>query len=138
MSRGSLPIDLRLGLDELDEGHEQLFALGAALVEAAGSARSDRSLELLSRLGTYIARHFATEENLMRETAYPAMEEHLAEHRALQATYARVVAAFARYGDEARVADAVEAEIMGWLEHHVRTSDLALARHVKGVARDAA
>lgn len=123
---------LCIGVAEIDQQHEELFALANALVDAVGAARTERLLELLAHLGSYIAKHFETEEALMRRTGYPDRDAHVREHRAFTATFNRLVAAFARYGsDDGRVASQVEQEVTQWLERHVATSDMALGEFLR-------
>lgn len=122
--------ELAIGVAEIDEQHEQLFALCTAFVDGVGAARSEQLVDLLAHLGSYIVKHFATEESLMASTEYPDMEAHVREHRAFQRTFARLVSSFARYGDEARVVADVKSEVTEWLAHHVATSDRLLGEHL--------
>lgn len=122
---------LGVGVPEIDRQHEELYALTGAFLEEAGTARVDRLVELLAHLGAYIATHFATEEALMRRAAYPGLDAHVREHRAFSATFQRLVSAFARYGDDARVASEVERAVTEWLERHVATADMALGEFLR-------
>lgn len=127
---------LGVGVPEIDRQHEALYALTGAFREAAGSARTERLLELLAHLGAYVATHFATEQALMRRCGYPGLDAHVREHRAFSETFQRLVAAFARYGDDVRVATLVEHEVTAWLERHVATSDMALGEFLRARASD--
>lgn len=114
------------GIAEHDAENERLIALTRALVEAPDSTRADLLLDLLALLGSYITKHVTTEETMMLLSGYPDYEAHVREHRAFEATFHELVAAFARYGDEARVVNAVEAAVTHWIEHHVGATDAAL------------
>lgn len=125
---------LDIGVAALDRQHEELFALTAAFIDEVGAARTDRLLELLALLGSFIATHFSTEEALMRRAGYPGTEAHVREHQAFTRTFNQLVAAFARYGDDARVASDVEREVTQWLERHVATADMALGEFLRATA----
>lgn len=114
------------GIAEHDAENERLIALTRALVEAPASRRADLLLDLLALLGSYITKHVTTEETLMLLSGYPDHDAHVREHRAFEATFHTLVAAFARHGDEPRVVNAVEAAVTQWIEHHVGTTDAAL------------
>jgi hemerythrin len=122
---------LDIGVAALDRQHEELFALTAAFIDEVGAARTDRLLALLAHLGSFIATHFSTEEALMRRSGYPGLDAHVCEHQAFTRTFNELVAAFARYGDDARVASDVEREVTQWLERHVATSDMALGEFLR-------
>jgi hemerythrin len=123
--------DLAIGVPEIDEQHQELFARAAAFLDAGSSARTDRLLDLLAQLGAYIERHFETEARLMRQHGYPGIDARLAEQGELRRTFGRLVNRFARYGEDPRVASEVEAEIIAWLGEHVSTADRELGAFLK-------
>lgn len=127
---------LGVGVPEIDRQHEGLFAATGAFLDAEAGARAEQLLALLACLADHIVAHFAVEEAHMRRAGYPGLEAHAREHRAFAATFQRVLAAFARYGDDPRVASLIAREVPVWLERHAATWDMALGEHLRGhVAR---
>jgi len=79
-----IPFDpvLLTGVDSIDQQHRELFARIGSLLEASRNRRGrEEVLGLLEFLGTYVVEHFAAEEALMLESAYPKWEAHQLEHR---------------------------------------------------------
>jgi hemerythrin len=129
--------DLAIGVEVIDEQHRELYAHVARFLSTVDCGRIEELLDLLHFLGSYVEAHFRTEEDLMREVGYPALEDHAREHDAFRAMFRAVVGQFARYGDDPRVAAFAQGEVCGWLESHVRTTDRELGTwlHTRGVAR---
>jgi len=76
--------DLSVGISSIDAQHQRLVALTndlhAAIVSGRGAAVVARTLVGLL---AYTVSHFAHEEKLLRESGYPAFEQHHAEHQRL-------------------------------------------------------
>ena len=64
----------------------------------------------------------------MRETAYPDLELHVAEHAAFTAEIAELVRTLAEQGPSARLVVSLEREVTGWLRDHLYSTDLTLGR----------
>ncbi|WP_428825328.1 bacteriohemerythrin [Azonexus sp. IMCC34842] len=70
---------LETGIRSIDLQHEELIGMLNELDEAHGSGKSQTVLDdVLQRLGTYVAFHFATEEALIANL--PRSERHAEEH----------------------------------------------------------
>ncbi|MDP2877152.1 MAG: bacteriohemerythrin [Holophaga sp.] len=76
--------DLRVGHDEIDRQHLGLFEAINCLHDAlrAGRSRQEQT-DILAFLHTYTVEHFQTEEAVMRDSGYPALEAHQELHRTL-------------------------------------------------------
>jgi hemerythrin len=70
-----------VGVAKLDTQHRKLFdyvnELEQAMRKGQGRAVLDK---ILANLSAYTREHFATEEELMRRTGYPAYAQHKAAH----------------------------------------------------------
>ncbi len=76
--------DLSVGLHTLDSQHKQLFAISQALHTAILNGQGEEALrETFDALQAYAERHFAEEEDFMRAINYPAITEHIAQHKQL-------------------------------------------------------
>lgn len=71
---------LSVGIDLIDEDHKLLIE---QLNLLATSDLQDTNLiaSVIDALWTYTREHFAREEDLMRKSAYPRMEDHLRQHK---------------------------------------------------------
>ena len=70
--------------ESMDEEHRIQLALLGALSEALRTAQAGtRPSEVLERLKEYSGAHFMSEQLLMRLSAYPEYEAHMADHGAL-------------------------------------------------------
>jgi len=70
---------LETGIRSIDLQHEELIGMLNELDDAHGSGKSQTVLDdVLQRLGTYVAFHFATEEALI--VGLPHSERHAEEH----------------------------------------------------------
>ncbi len=69
---------------QIDEQHKKLVAMLNDLHDAMKQGKgSDVTGKVLTGLVQYVATHFATEEKLMKELAYPEYFKHKAEHDTL-------------------------------------------------------
>jgi hemerythrin len=135
---------LNTGVEEIDAQHRTLFER-AALLEAAVTAREPRLRleELFSYLEDYALSHFAAEEQVMRESAYPGIAEHVREHSEFRRRLKSLVPHWESEGDSAALLVALLGFLEFWLTDHVTSSDQRLGAHLKsrglvkaGLARD--
>ena len=76
--------EYRLGHGLVDSQHELLFGLIADLERKVAENHDGGVLiDVMERLYSYAALHFATEDRLMIETNYPDISEHRMAHEAL-------------------------------------------------------
>jgi len=124
-----------VGISSIDGQHQNLFALARELYDAMGAGQGKAAVgRILDRLVKYTAVHFAHEERLMKESAYPNFEIHRKEHE----TLTRQVLAFQVEFESGRQAMSIQLLqfLKGWLEHHIQAEDAAYAPYVqhRGVA----
>lgn len=66
---------------QIDKEHKELFAIATRAYERVGFAqREDKIREVLNRIYDYMKSHFHNEEEFMKETGYPAFQEHRQMH----------------------------------------------------------
>jgi len=121
---------LSVGVPELDEQHRELFRRIDRLLTAVLHQDRSEAERLLAWLRGYVKDHFAAEERLMAEVAYPDAERHVQEHREFARRLAAIDADFAAHGPTAAVVFALEQQAVGWLRDHVYFTDVALGRYV--------
>jgi hemerythrin-like metal-binding protein len=123
---------LALGVAQMDATHREFVEQVNALADAPDEA-------LIGLLDAFIAHteaHFAQESRWMRETGFPALHCHEAEHDGVLRVM-RDVRAYVEQG-KMNVARVLAAELPAWLRHHLATMDGALACFVQAVGYDAA
>jgi hemerythrin len=73
-----------LNITELDRQHQTLFRLVQNLSDAIAAGRGQKVTEqFLDNVVNYTIEHFATEENLMEQHGFPAINSHRIEHNTL-------------------------------------------------------
>lgn len=121
------------GSDKLDGEHRVQMGLAQALLEAIRTGRDKAERDaLLDHFCTYTQVHFAAEQLLMRQFAYPEYQSHALEHDelmdrldALKTTY--------ESGDDAATLRAV-GQIQAWLIGHIAAADERLSRFLPPAA----
>ncbi|MBN2312271.1 MAG: hemerythrin family protein [Candidatus Hydrogenedentes bacterium] len=119
----------RLGIGEIDEQHHGLFSLANRLDAAVGLGAGQQAVsETLPELIEYVKTHFAAEEALLAETAYPEHAAHQAEHEA----FIRKLTGFSqacKSGIPTVPADIV-AFVSDWLPAHILGRDKDYVPHL--------
>jgi hemerythrin len=114
---------------KLEEDHRQLIAMFQELDQAVREGKSKTALRMvLLGLSSYAQEHFAAEESVMEETAYPETESHVAEHRAFAVKVQEFTQA-SEIGDTG-VSLEVVSYLGEWLHHHLSSTDRALGVHL--------
>jgi hemerythrin len=123
---------LRIGVAVVDAQHRELFSRVAAFESALERGDRRRIDETFAFLREYALVHFACEEELMRDAAYPSLEDHRAAH--LQ--FGERLAALVRDREAGAASAFLELRarnwIVVWLLDHVAGTDQALGRYLRG------
>ena len=117
--------DFRIGIDEVDQEHQELIGLINETHAALGSDRSGERVEaFLGEIFARISAHFALEEKAMQVRRYPDAAAHKADHERLLDDLRDLMdeQADGRALDEADFASRLEA----WFGNHFRTFDARL------------
>lgn len=118
---------LATGHQIIDEQHRGLFQCLAELETATAEQRTLLAVYSITRLKHYVREHFETEEVVMKQSGFPKLEEHLAEHEKFRAKMTDLQG-------KAIVLD-VSAEMVefltDWLLNHIAKSDLEYVPYLK-------
>lgn len=120
---------LATGHPTIDEQHHELFDLVAELEDGASGV-----LAVLERIMEHVDVHFAMEEALMSERAYPepARGEHVEDHERLRNRAREIVLALR---EDRPVASGQVADYLSeWLIAHTNTRDRALVGFLRATA----
>lgn len=129
--------ELETGIARFDAEHRRIFTLFNELVVAR--RRDEPSAGLASRLDALVAaveEHFASEEELMAEIAYPGLAAHSEEHHDLLQRVRRFQAAV-REGRQAITLPVLQ-YLSKWLTTHVHGADRDHARLLRSLGAEAA
>jgi hemerythrin len=122
---------LAIGVASIDAQHRELFARVGAFEAALEREDPVAVSEAFGFLRAYAATHFADEEAMMRETAYPGMDGHVAQHREFGARLDALVRDLRESGKRAFVGLRARNWITVWLLDHVGVTDQALGSHLR-------
>ncbi|MGO4885683.1 MAG: bacteriohemerythrin [Bryobacteraceae bacterium] len=118
-------------IPEIDAQHKRLFALAAELHAALTQSKGHSVLEQsLASLVDYTQEHFAAEERLMGDYAYPEVVGHKAEHEKLTAQVLELQRRF-RSG-ETKLSLNLMIFVKNWLENHIAGSDQKYSVFIRG------
>lgn len=118
-------VDYKIGHDEIDAQHKQLFNIANDLLAATDRAGLTTGAMALYK---YTRQHFAHEEQLMKRLNYPAIAGHLVQHDGL---ISRLNQEAARIASGTVDRDVLEAFLSDWLLNHIATSDTKLAHYIQ-------
>jgi hemerythrin len=115
---------LDTGIPEIDRQHRELVRLLAELFAAMQEGAGQRVVErTLASLSDYALTHFAAEEQLMCEHAYPKADQHRAEH----AMFTRKIDELTGHaGSRSALSIQVILFLRNWLTDHIASVDQEL------------
>jgi hemerythrin len=123
---------LLTGHDEIDAQHRELFDRIRRLLEASRNHRSrEEVVRLLEFLGSYVVEHFALEDRIMDDSAYPRIEGHRAEHREFIRQIEILRHELKSEGPSALFAIRVGNRVTGYLREHIYRTDRLLGEWLR-------
>lgn len=125
----------RLPLAFMNADHAEEVRLLEDLGEALTAHRTDPRhleavLERLALLAVHTREHFLREEQVMRETDFPAYPVHKAEHDRVLAEMDVEARRFRDGGEPDRLWTYLFRTVPAWFVHHIRTMDQVTAQFV--------
>lgn len=82
LNRTVIMKNLTLGIKLIDAQHKSLFVfIDKFISKLIDNASKSETLKIFIYLEKYSAKHFSDEENLMKESNYPEIEQHINEHK---------------------------------------------------------
>lgn len=130
-----------IGHEFIDEQHGRLFALIEEMRLARNSAdplaEYRLSCRVMAELVEYTSTHFAEEERLMQEAAYPGYEAHKQEHEVFTQRI-REVEEDMHLGDSVLTLDFFCDLLEGWLKEHILQTDRQYVPYLLPAAANAA
>lgn len=120
---------LSVGVPEIDEQHQELFRRLNQLLEACNQGKGKESVrELVNFLQAYVVEHFATEERLQKQHAFPGYAEHRAKHAEFIRTAGELKFTLEEQGPTLPFIIAVNKTVVDWLAQHISKMDKEFGR----------
>ncbi len=119
---------LRVGIDEIDEQHQELFRRAERLILALKAGDRGEVEPLIRYLSDYVVSHFECEERWMARAEYPGLEAHRDAHVRFRDDFREMTREYQRKGPTPLMALTVHNWLADWLKQHIAGSDVALAR----------
>ena len=120
----------KVGHQMIDSQHKRLFEIADelySLTQAPQERKDSDTSMVLEDCAKYVNFHFSCEEQLMRDSNYADIGEHVNQHKAFTTYVATLMSDFGRGG---RIdLDALYDFIADWLVQHIGTEDKKLAAH---------
>ncbi|MDQ7784845.1 MAG: bacteriohemerythrin [Desulfomonilaceae bacterium] len=119
--------DLKVGVEEIDEQHRELFRRVNDLAEAMWDGKGkEESGKVMDFLGDYVVTHFATEERHMSSQGYPDYAAHKRLHDRFVEDFYTLRSQF----DSGEVTSSMVIRILDetceWLKSHIKGTDKKL------------
>lgn len=125
--------DLLTGNTTIDNEHRQLFDAINVLLDACAQGHGrDQLAQTMTFLESYIAKHFAHEEQLQAQTKYPDAVHHKQLHDGYKRTVNEICEELKRTGPTITLVGKVNSNVGGWLVSHIKREDVKVAAHIKG------
>lgn len=124
-------VELATGVERIDEEHKELIDRMDQFLDACRQGLGkDRAAQMLDFLEQYAISHFAMEEELMSENAYPGARSHRTQHATFRRNVQRIRDAFDSDGPGIHVIVQVNRTVIDWMLNHIRTTDKALGMYI--------
>ena len=123
---------LETGYGKIDTQHKQLIEMVNKLIEASSSGKSaDVVMKALDFLAGYAIKHFADEEQLQIDFAYPDYTDHKRKHDAFKVVVGDLIQRVKKEGPTEDLIEDVCNTIGSWLLEHIMGDDFRMAKFVK-------
>ena len=116
------------GFSPIDDEHEALSQALAALVERVNAGKVDEVRHSLEGVIRGVASHFAHEEELMAEHAYPQQKRQAEAHAVFLADVRKFQGEFDRTGVTSEFRRWAVRRLPDWFRYHILAHDMGLAQ----------
>lgn len=123
--------DLVLGIEEIDRQHRAMFEQFEQLSLACHGTENGLVLKHLAALEKLIQQHFETEERLMNEFGYPAIDAQRSEHEQFAKNVDEVRHMADCEGASRMLGARVAGSMVQWIVRHIRHHDTELVRFIQ-------
>ena len=124
--------DLAIGIEHIDEQHQEWFKRANDLFEAGRERRAKEVIgELLEFLDDYTKKHFADEERYMQEIGYPGYDAQKQAHESFVERLAQLRRDYDSSGGSVNVIINANKIVIDWLISHISKMDRQIGAYVR-------
>lgn len=128
--------DLATGNNSIDSQHKELFQAINSLMAACSQGKGRAELEKTAKfLYDYTTIHFADEEKLQVQYAYPEYIKHRQYHEAFKKVVKDLMQKLQAQGPNLVLVGEINTAVAGWLVNHIKVEDKKLAAHIQSKAK---
>lgn len=122
-------LSFRLGFEEIDKQHKQLFIIANELMSNDNSFSTfDRVKNTLQKLKEYVDTHFKDEEMMMSKYNYPLVEEHKKIHSDIVTEIKNTIK---KFHDVKELKTNLENLLSAWIRDHILLEDMRFSEWAK-------
>ena len=122
------------GIEEIDRQHRGLFKNIDKLLLAIYQGKEEAELYKLGKfMMDYIEEHFTQEEDWMRASNYPELENHINEHKNFVKLYQEFKEEMDYKGPSIYLANRMLKALRSWWEVHILKSDMLYRSYVRKI-----
>lgn len=126
MSQHRLDIP-RVAIEFMNRDHDEFASLREQLLARIAEGAREAIDTMLDELHAHTRRHFADEEQLMRDTNFPIYPIHKGEHERVLGDIAMRIAHWRQHGDLVALRNWLDAGVGEWLLEHIGSMDTVTA-----------
>jgi len=119
------------GNSVVDREHKEIFSLVKDVLDAVFASRKEKVDTAINFLTSYTLKHFANEEKMMQESAYPGIDDHKAQHKAFEQIVIGLKEKIKASGETMQMSNEINSVVVDWLIEHVLGIDMLFANHYK-------
>lgn len=122
--------DLRIGIEEIDTQHKELFRRFDDLLNACNEGKgSEEVLRLFTFLDEYVVSHFTAEERIMRLCGYRDYLYHKQQHQGFCRRIEELKRKFRDEGAGLSLVISTNMMMIQWLTNHIDKMDREIAHY---------
>ena len=126
----TVPVETVIGHPELDAQHHAVLHLLGDVHRAIGAGDLEGTRSALQALWHGCVSHFANEDALMDEYAYPERNAHRTGHHLFLEDLKELLRVAQEQGLTEKVSTWALKRVPEWMTFHIETNDAPLARHI--------
>ena len=123
---------LLVGIPKIDAQHRKLIGAIDSLMDACAKRQGREQIDkTLSFVVAYTKEHFADEEKLQAEHAYPGLAAHKRLHAQFLSAVSALVSEYEQTGPSIALVGKLNKSLVDWVINHIGTEDAKVGAHIK-------
>jgi hemerythrin len=123
---------LRTGFLASDRQHRELFENVDSFIQAIIDEKEDEELaSLFTFLESYVKNSFTEEDLLLKRSAWPDTEVHIAQHEYFRRRFADLHRDFLRKGANEYLVEDIHHKVVSWMTGHIQNEDKLWSAWIK-------